>query len=144
LLEHKTLARADQLKGKFRSFLLGSLQNYLSTEADRARCLKRGGGVEFVALDQQDAEDRYKLEPVDALTPMGITFKAFDTVLGIEVALKVIETRIAANPEARDPSNRGGSTVGAEESEIEASFCEAIRIAREQQSVSLLKRAEGT
>ena len=69
LLEHKTLARADQLKGKFRSFLLGSLQNYLSTEADRARCLKRGGGVEFVALDMEDAEDRYKLEPVDALTP---------------------------------------------------------------------------
>ena len=38
-------------------------------EADRARCLKRGGGVDFVALDMQDAEDRYKLEPVDALTP---------------------------------------------------------------------------
>jgi DNA-directed RNA polymerase specialized sigma24 family protein len=63
LLEHKTLAHADGLKGKFRSFLLGSLQNYLSTDADRARCLKRGGRVEFVALDKQDAEDRYKLEP---------------------------------------------------------------------------------
>jgi hypothetical protein len=47
----------------------GSLQNYLSTETDRARCLKRGGAVEFVALDKQDAEDRYKLEPVDELTP---------------------------------------------------------------------------
>jgi DNA-directed RNA polymerase specialized sigma24 family protein len=69
LLEHKTLARADQLKGKFRSFLLGSLQNYLSTESDRARCLKRGGAVEFIALDKQDAEDRYRLEPVDELTP---------------------------------------------------------------------------
>jgi len=32
LLEHKTLARADPLKGKFRSFLLGSLQNYLLME----------------------------------------------------------------------------------------------------------------
>jgi RNA polymerase sigma factor (sigma-70 family) len=69
LLEHKTLGRADPLKGKFRSFLLGSLQNYLSTEADRARCLKRGGRVEFVPLDVQDAEERYRLEPVDALTP---------------------------------------------------------------------------
>jgi RNA polymerase sigma factor (sigma-70 family) len=69
LLEHKTLARANPLRGKFRSFLLGSLENYLSTEADRVRCLKRGGGVEFVALDRQDAEDRYQLEPVDALTP---------------------------------------------------------------------------
>jgi hypothetical protein len=42
---------------------------FLSREADRVRCLKRDGGVEFVALDRQDAEDRYKLEPVDALTP---------------------------------------------------------------------------
>jgi len=69
LLEHKTLGRADPLKGKFRSFLLGSLQNYLSTEAERARCLKRGGGVEFVPLDLQNAEERYRLEPVDAVTP---------------------------------------------------------------------------
>jgi DNA-directed RNA polymerase specialized sigma24 family protein len=62
LLEHKTLGRADPLKGKFRSFLLGSLQNYLSSEAERARCLKRGGGVEFISLDLQDAEERYKLD----------------------------------------------------------------------------------
>ena len=69
LLEHKTLGRADPLKGKFRSFLLGSLQNYLSTEAERARCLKRGGGVEFIPLDLQNAENRYRLEPIDTLTP---------------------------------------------------------------------------
>src|SRR5580700_10922331 len=43
LLEHKTLSRVDRSKGKFRSFLLASLQNFLSNEADRARCLKRGG-----------------------------------------------------------------------------------------------------
>jgi len=58
LLEHKTLGRADPLKGKFRSFLLGSLQNYLSTEWDRARCAKRGGKVELVFLEMQTAEDR--------------------------------------------------------------------------------------
>ena len=34
--------------------------------------------------------------------------------------------------------------LGAEETQIEASFCEAIRTAREQKSVSLEKRAEGT
>jgi serine/threonine protein kinase len=33
---------------------------------------------------------------------MGITFKAFDTVLGNEVALKVIDARIADHPEARE------------------------------------------
>jgi hypothetical protein len=35
------------------------------------------------------------------------------------------------------------ATLGAHETQIEASFCEAIRIAREQKSVSLEKRAEG-
>jgi predicted ATPase len=34
--------------------------------------------------------------------------------------------------------------IGADEAQIEASFCEAIRIARKQKSVSLEKRAEGT
>ena len=36
------------------------------------------------------------------------------------------------------------ATLGAEEAQIEASFCEAIKIAREQKSVSLEKRAEAT
>jgi tetratricopeptide (TPR) repeat protein len=36
------------------------------------------------------------------------------------------------------------ATLGAEETQIEASFCEAIRIAKEQKSVSLEKRAEAT
>ena len=34
--------------------------------------------------------------------------------------------------------------MGADETQIEASFCEAIRIAKEQKSISLEKRAEGT
>jgi len=69
LIEYKTLSRVDRSKGKFRSFLLASLRNYLSNEADRGRCLKRGGKEEFVRIDLEEAEDRYELEPVDELTP---------------------------------------------------------------------------
>jgi predicted ATPase len=36
------------------------------------------------------------------------------------------------------------TALGADEAEIETSFCEAIRIAKEQKSVSLEKRAEAT
>ena len=36
------------------------------------------------------------------------------------------------------------AAMGAEETQIEASFCAAIRIAKEQKSLSLEKRAEGT
>ena len=68
LLEHKTLRHVSPVKGKFRSFLLASLQNYLSDQADSLGCLKRGGKIEFLRLDMQSAEDRYRLAPLDILT----------------------------------------------------------------------------
>ena len=68
LLDHKALSQVSPLKGKFRSFLLASLQNYLFDEADRTRCLKRGGNIEFIPLDMRFAEDRYRLAPLDFLT----------------------------------------------------------------------------
>jgi RNA polymerase sigma factor (sigma-70 family) len=68
LLDHKALAEVDPRKGKFRSFLLASIKNYLSKEADRARCLKRGGNVEFVPWDTQNAEEVCQFEPADFLT----------------------------------------------------------------------------
>ena len=68
LLENRGLKHAHPLKGKFRSFLLASFQNFASDEAARGRCLKRGGDREFVFLDSEDAESRYRLEPADHLT----------------------------------------------------------------------------
>jgi RNA polymerase sigma factor (sigma-70 family) len=68
LLEQRALSGVDRLKGKFRSFLLASFQNHLSDQADHARRLKRGGDKEFVHLDAQDAEERYRMEPVELLT----------------------------------------------------------------------------
>jgi DNA-directed RNA polymerase specialized sigma24 family protein len=52
LLEENTLSRADQDKGRLRTFLLGSLQNFLFNEQDRSRALKRGGGRQFVSIDE--------------------------------------------------------------------------------------------
>lgn len=68
LLDHKAVQQVSPVKGKFRSFLAASLRNYLSDEADRARCIKRGGNVEFVALDSEVAESRYRLDAPDFLT----------------------------------------------------------------------------
>jgi DNA-directed RNA polymerase specialized sigma24 family protein len=52
LLEQNTLTRADQQKGRLRTFLLGSLQNFLYNEYDRARALKRGGGRQVVSIEE--------------------------------------------------------------------------------------------
>jgi DNA-directed RNA polymerase specialized sigma24 family protein len=52
LLEQNTLSRADQEKGRLRTFLLGSLQNFLCNEYDRSHRLKRGGGHRIVSIDE--------------------------------------------------------------------------------------------
>ena len=52
LLEQNTLSRADQEKGRLRTFLLGSLQNFLFNEYDRTRALKRGGGRQIVSFEE--------------------------------------------------------------------------------------------
>jgi DNA-directed RNA polymerase specialized sigma24 family protein len=51
LLAQNSLSRADQAKGRLRTFLLGSLQNFLLNEHDRARALKRGGKYEILSFD---------------------------------------------------------------------------------------------
>src|SRR5580704_7955305 len=83
VVEHRAFMGVDRLQGKFRSFLLASFQNHLSDVGDRARRLKRGGDKEFGYLDAEEAEERYRLEPVEFLTAE----KIFDarwamTVLG--------------------------------------------------------------
>ena len=52
LLAQNTLSRADQEKGRLRTFLLGSLQNFLINEHERARALKRGGDREILSFDE--------------------------------------------------------------------------------------------
>jgi RNA polymerase sigma factor (sigma-70 family) len=68
MLERKSLRQVTRRKGKFRSFLLASLKNYLSDEFDRKKSIKRGGQVEFVALDFVAGERSYRNDPVDFLT----------------------------------------------------------------------------
>ena len=61
LLQHKIYARVDRRKGKFRSFLLASVKNFLAHEADRARTLKRGGGQDFLPLHEEQAKEAESL-----------------------------------------------------------------------------------
>src|SRR5438445_656136 len=69
LLEKNHLAKADRDRGKFRTFLLRSLKNFLINEWKRAGRLKRGGGAEVLPIDANVAEDRYAAEPADESNP---------------------------------------------------------------------------
>jgi RNA polymerase sigma-70 factor (ECF subfamily) len=67
-LEKHWLGSVDRQKGKFRSFLLASLEHFLAKEWTHAHRLKRGGGQTIIAWDGCDAEERYRLEPSDDRT----------------------------------------------------------------------------
>jgi len=69
LLARNYLALADPERGRFRSFLLASLKNFLANEWRRTSRPKRGGGQRFIPLDSGEAEGRYGLEPVDEASP---------------------------------------------------------------------------
>jgi DNA-directed RNA polymerase specialized sigma24 family protein len=61
VLEHKVYARADRQKGRFRSFLLASLKNFLADAADRERTLKRGGAQILLPLHEEQAQEAESL-----------------------------------------------------------------------------------
>jgi RNA polymerase sigma factor (sigma-70 family) len=61
VLEHKVYARVDRRKGRFRSFLLASLKNFLADAADRERTLKRGGAQIFLPLHEEQAQEAESL-----------------------------------------------------------------------------------
>ena len=69
LLEKRGLRLADPRQGKFRSFLLAALKNFVANELDKIRAQKRGGGEKIISLDVKDAEQQYGLEPIHQLTP---------------------------------------------------------------------------
>jgi RNA polymerase sigma factor (sigma-70 family) len=69
LIESRALGTIDQAKGRFRSFLLASFQNFMAMERRRAGAEKRGGRAELIRIDWQDAESRIAFEPEDRLTP---------------------------------------------------------------------------
>jgi RNA polymerase sigma-70 factor (ECF subfamily) len=69
LLEKDYLKDVKPAAGRFRTFLIVTMKHFLVNELQRERALKRGGGVRAISLDTEEAEERYRREPVDRLTP---------------------------------------------------------------------------
>src|SRR5436309_11674748 len=70
LLERRGIAEARRERGRFRSFLLTSVKNFLSDEQDHQRALKRGGGHTPISIDADAWESMLAVpEPATSLTP---------------------------------------------------------------------------
>jgi RNA polymerase sigma factor (sigma-70 family) len=69
LLEKNLLAVAQPKRGRFRSFLLTSVQHFLINEWDKQKTARRGGGKKILSLDFQQHDSNCLFEPADAMTP---------------------------------------------------------------------------
>ena len=69
VLEKGVFGHADPARGRFRSFLLTSLRNFVANEHDRQTAQKRGGGASILPLELEVAEGRFQIEPVSEQTP---------------------------------------------------------------------------
>jgi RNA polymerase sigma-70 factor (ECF subfamily) len=77
LIEKHVLEQAAPARGRFRAFLLTSLQNFLANEFDHATAQKRGGGHRVLPIDVEAGESRFRCEPSDAMTPERIFDRAW-------------------------------------------------------------------
>jgi RNA polymerase sigma-70 factor (ECF subfamily) len=96
LLARNYLNVADRNRGKFRSFLLGSLEHFLARQWTKAHAQKRGGGRVALSLDDATAENRYLLEPAHELTAEKIFDRRFATTL-LDQAMARLRDECASN-----------------------------------------------
>lgn len=95
LIENKSLARADPLKGKFRSYLLTSLQNHIASEITHNNAQKRGGGTQPVSIDDQEILLRFESSQPKTPVPAEAVFEREWAVAAVEAALVQLEKDFA-------------------------------------------------
>jgi RNA polymerase sigma-70 factor (ECF subfamily) len=96
LIAKEHLRLADREKGKFRTFLLATLDYFLAREWSRAHRQKRGGQFIFISLDQQTPEERYRLEPAGQDTPEKNFLRQWALTV-LKQAMNALENECEAN-----------------------------------------------
>jgi DNA-directed RNA polymerase specialized sigma24 family protein len=150
LLQGNFLENVGPQKGRFRSFLLASLNHFLSDEWDKARAQKRGGGQAFISLDDENAEELYRLEPVSC-APAGTVFDRRWALTLLEQALARLREEFVAVDKAREfdhlkvflsmPAGDGGYNAVAAELEMPV-VTVGVKVHRLRQRYGELIRAE--
>jgi len=142
LLARDYLQHLHHQQGKFRSFLLAYLKNFLSEQRRKAGAQKRGGGCVFISLNEPAGEDGYLLEPVDELTPDQVFERRWaQTVL--QTALDRLREEYAARGQAalfdllqdyqpREPGGRSYAQLGDELGMTEAAVKSAVQRMRQR------------
>lgn len=128
-LEHNWVARADQQRGRFRTFLLTALDRFLANEWDKVRAIKRGGHLRQVALEMDDAESRFSREPADPCTPEQ-QFERQWALTVLDRALAGLREEYAGRGQAATFDALKPTLLGSREAQPYASLAEALGVAQ--------------
>lgn len=101
LIEKHVLEHAAPSRGRFRSFLLVSMQNFLANEWDQAHAQKRGGDRKILSLNVEDGESKLRFEPSHELTPEKIFDRAWAVRL-LELVVGRLQKEFADKGKAAD------------------------------------------
>lgn len=101
LLDRGYLHQAEATQGRLRAFLLADVKLYLGNERQRSRAAKRGGGRTLLSYDQALAEGRYRVEPVDHVTPEQLFDRAWANTLLTRVQ-EALREEFAGKGQAED------------------------------------------
>lgn len=94
-LEKADLGSLDPARGRFRSYLLASVLNWLADERERASAQKRGGGLAPIPIDFGAADERYRMDPSHDLTPERLFDRQWALTL-LELSLARVEKEYAS------------------------------------------------
>lgn len=128
LIESRAYARADPIKGRFRSFLLGTLKHFVAHARDHAHAQKRGGGNVPVQLDDASVSEaetfasRSNIQNIDvvferewaaSLARQALDRLAQEYELGAKGALfEALKSRLTAGEAAAVPYNELANRLG--------------------------------
>lgn len=100
LVEHEWLDRADESKGRLRTFFLTLLERHIAGEWRKEYAAKRGGGVAPISMDQSHAEEWYGSEQTDMMTPDALFDRRWALTL-LEQTVTELESDYAKKGQAK-------------------------------------------
>jgi RNA polymerase sigma-70 factor (ECF subfamily) len=144
LLHRDYLQQLHHQDGKFRSFLLAYLKNFLFEQRRKGMAQKRGGGCVVISLNAPPEEDGFLLEPVDELTPDEVFDRRWAQAI-MQTALERLRQEYVAREQAalfdilqnyqpREPGGQTYAEVGKDFSMTEAAVKSAVQRLRQRHS----------
>ena len=136
LLDKNFLDQADAERGRFRTFLLAAIKNFLSNQRQKNHALKRGGGVTTWNVDFAAAAEQYGIDPADDRTPEVLFHRQWAMTV-LRNVLEALGNEYSANGKGEWFEALSGCLTGEPEKESMKSIADRLGVTTSAVKVAL-------